>query len=122
MRPAHQAPTASDLVDRDFKRAGPNQLWVTDRNPTREGRVYCAIALDVFSGRVVRWSIDSAPTASLVTKAFGIAIHNRMPDAGTVIHSTHGTQFTSWVFTQRAKASGSTAFNGEHRRLLRQPL
>jgi putative transposase len=51
-------PTAGDLVDRDFARSDPDRLWVTDitEHPTREGKVYCAVVLDVFSRRVVGWS------------------------------------------------------------------
>jgi transposase InsO family protein len=97
--------TALDLVDRDFARTEPDRLWVTDitEHPTREGKVYCAVVLDTFSRRVVGWSIDSRPAASLVTNALGMAIDSRRPAADqTVIHSDQGTQFTSWAFTQRA--------------------
>jgi putative transposase len=61
--------TAADLVDRRFARNEPDQLWVTDitEHRTREGKVYCVVVLDVFSRRVVGWSIDSSPTSSLVT-------------------------------------------------------
>ena len=72
---------------------------------TREGKVYCAVVLDVFSRRVVGWSIDSSPTSNLVTSALGMAIDSRSP-AGTVIHSDQGAQFTSWAFTHRARESG----------------
>ena len=75
-------------------------------HPTREGKVFCCVVLDTFSRRVVGWSIDSLPTAALVTNALGMAISSRNPDAGTLIHSDQGTQFTSWAFTHRAKASG----------------
>jgi transposase InsO family protein len=100
--------TASDRVDRQFQRDHPDQLWVTDitEHPTREGKVYCTVVLDVFSRRVVGWSIDSAPTAALVTNALGMAIQQRQPAEGTVIHSDQGTQFTSWAFTRRALDSG----------------
>ena len=59
--------TASDLVERRFWRDEPDRLWVTDitEHPTREGKVYCAVVLDVFSRRVVGWSIDASPTAAL---------------------------------------------------------
>jgi putative transposase len=99
--------TASDLVERRFERGEPDRLWVTDitEHPTREGKVYCAVVLDVFSRRVVGWSIDASPTAALVTNALGMAIDGRRPD-GTVIHSDQGTQFTSWAFTRRALDSG----------------
>ena len=95
-RPPHQTPTSSDLVERNFARTAPNELWVTDitEHPTREGKVYCAVVLDTFSRRVVGWSIDSAQTSTLVTNALGMAIQNRQPPAGTIIHSDHGTQFT----------------------------
>jgi transposase InsO family protein len=53
--------TAADLVQRQFDRSATDQLWVTDvtEHPTREGKVYCCVVLDVFSCRVVGWSIDS---------------------------------------------------------------
>jgi putative transposase len=99
---------AIDLVDRQFSRTSPNQLWVTDitEHPTREGKVYCAVVLDSFSRRVVGWSIDTAPTAALVTNALGMAIDRRIPPTGAIVHSDQGVQFASWVFTQRAKDSG----------------
>jgi putative transposase len=69
--------------------------------------VYCAVLLDVHSRRVVGWSIDSSQTAALATNALGMAISNRSPlPSGTVIHSDHGVQYTSWAFTRRAKESG----------------
>ena len=99
---------ARDMVDRQFARSGPNQLWVTDitEHPTREGKVYCCVVLDTYSRRVVGWSIDANQTAGLVTSALGMAIDTRRPPAGTVIHSDQGVQFGSWAFTERAKASG----------------
>jgi transposase InsO family protein len=85
---------AADLVDRNFARSGPNELWVTDitEHPTREGKLYCAVVLDSFSRRVVGWSIDATPTAALVTNALGMAIQSRKPTAGTLIHSDQGVQ------------------------------
>jgi putative transposase len=100
--------TAADLVQRRFDRPAPDQLWVTDitEHPTREGKVYCCVVLDVFSRRVVGWSIDSHQATPLVTNALGMAITNRTPIPDqTVIHSDHGSQYTSWAFTQRAKDS-----------------
>ena len=86
-------PTAGDLVDRQFSRDEPDRLWVTDitEHPTREGKVYCAVVLDVFSRRVVGWSIDANPTGALVTNALGMAIGQRNPTPDTVIHSDQGT-------------------------------
>jgi putative transposase len=106
-RPAVRTDTPADLVDRVFTRSEPDQLWVADitEHPTREGKVYCAVVLDTFSRRVVGWSIDSSPTATLVTSALGMAIDNRQPNR-TVIHSDAGTQFRSWAFTQRVRSAG----------------
>ena len=108
-RQMHETPFAGDLVDRQFTREAPDQLWVTDiTETTREGKIYCAVVLDVHSRRVVGWSIDASQTAALATNALGMAIINRAPQpgAGTVIHSDHGVQFTSWAFTRRAQESG----------------
>jgi transposase InsO family protein/transposase-like protein len=109
-RPRIERPDAIalDLVERSFARDARDRLWVTDitEHPTREGRIYCCVVLDVFSRRVVGWSIDSSPTAGLVTNALGMAISSRKPPPGTLIHSDQGTQFTSWAFTHRARASG----------------
>ena len=68
--------------------------------------MYCAVVLDVYSRRVVGWSIDASPTAALVTNALGMAIDSRRPPSGSIIHSDQGVQFGSWAFTDRAKASG----------------
>jgi transposase InsO family protein len=100
--------TADDLVCRDFNRNAPNQLWLTDitEHPTREGRVYCCVVLDAHSRRVVGWSIDTHQASSLVTNALAMAINNRTPSPGTVIHSDHGSQFTSWAFSERVRQAG----------------
>lgn len=83
---------ATDGFDRRFTREGVNQLWVTDitEHPTRKGKIYCAVVLDVCSRRVVGWSINSSPTAALPTCALGTTIDTRRPAAGTIIHSDHG--------------------------------
>ncbi|MEU4538485.1 DDE-type integrase/transposase/recombinase [Streptosporangium sp. NPDC023825] len=101
-------PTAADLVEHRFARGVPNELWVTGitEHPTREGKVCCCVVLDVYSRRVVGWSIDSTQIATLATNALGMAIHHRTPPTGTLIHSDHEVQLISWAFTQRANASG----------------
>ncbi len=74
-------------------------------HPTKEGKLYCCVVLDAHSRKVVGWSIDSTQTAMLVTNALSMAIENRSPE-GTIIHSDHGSQFTSWVFTERIREAG----------------
>jgi transposase InsO family protein len=114
-------PIAEDLVNRDFARTEPNRLWLTDitEHRTREGKVYCAVVLDAFSRRVVGWSIDSSQTSNLVVNALGMAIENRQAE-GVVIHSDHGTQYTSWAFTRRLARLRARAVDGIDRGLLRQ--
>ena len=62
--------------------------------------------LDAFSRRVVGWSISHNPTAALTCNALGMAIEQRDATPDTVIHSDHGTQFTAWTFSERARKSG----------------
>jgi putative transposase len=61
--------------------------------------------LDAHSRRVVGWSIDNHQAASLVTSALGMAINRRKPTE-TVVHTDHGSQFTSWAFSERIKTAG----------------
>jgi putative transposase len=106
-RKRHYVPpqtTATDLVDRQFSRDLPNQLWVTDitEHPTREGKVYCCVVLDACSKMAVGWVIDSSANTVLVVNALTMAIERRRTTNETVIHSDHGVQFTSWGFSERA--------------------
>ncbi len=100
--------TADDLVNRKFHRPGPNQLWVTDitEHPTREGKLYCCCVLDTFSRRIVGWSIDSTQDTRLVMNALDMALKNREPAPGGIVHADHGTQFTSWAFGQKIRSAG----------------
>lgn len=100
--------TTEDLVNRDFTRDGPNQLWMTDitEHPTREGKVYCCAVMDAWSRKIVGWSIDRRPTAAMVNAALGMAIDGRRPVHGTVLHSDHGSQYTAWTFSQRIRDAG----------------
>jgi putative transposase len=100
--------TADDLVNRKFHRLHPNELWVTDitEHPTREGTVYCAAVLDAFSRRIVGWSIDSRQDSNLVVNALDMAIRNRLPEPGGIVHADHGVQFTSWAFGNKIRSAG----------------
>jgi putative transposase len=107
------AQACPDLVNRDFSADEPNRLWITDitEHPTEEGKVYCAAVMDVFSRLIVGWSIAEHMRTELVTDALGMAIVRRRPekqsqDTGTIMHSDHGSQYTSWAFGQRIRAAG----------------
>ncbi len=100
--------TADDLVNRKFHRLRPNELWMTDitEHPTREGRVYCAAVMDAYSRRIVGWSIDSRQDSTLVVNALDMAIRNRRPEPGGIVHADHGVQFTSWAFSNKIRSAG----------------
>jgi len=72
----------------------------------REGKVYCCCVLDTFSRRIVGWSIDTIQNSNLVVNALDMAIKNRQPKPGGVVHADHGAQFTSWAFTDRVRKVG----------------
>jgi putative transposase len=97
-----------DLVRRRFTAEGPDRLWMTDitEHPTREGKIYCCAVIDAFSRMVVGWSIDSRQTGLLVANALGMALNRRAPREGGIIHSDHGVQFASWVFSQKVTEAG----------------
>ena len=98
---------APDLVKRQFSAQGPNRLWVADMTyvPTWAGFIYLAIELDVWSRRVVGWSIGEQMSAELVLAALNMAIAQRRP--GDVIHhSDQGSQYTSVAFGQRCAKMG----------------
>ena len=99
--------TTEDLVNRQFERDGPNQLWMTDitEHPTQEGKIYCCAVLDAWSRKVVGWSIDKRATTAMVNTAIAMAIRQRAPAKGALIHTDHGPQFTSWTFSQTVRAS-----------------
>jgi transposase InsO family protein len=102
------APTCEDLVQRRFTAGGPNELWLTDitEHPTAEGKLYCCVVLDLYSRKVVGWAIDRRCEAVLVNDALTKASASRTTSAATVIHSDHGSQFTSWAFTENARRLG----------------
>ena len=108
IRDQHAEPY-TDLVDRDFVVDGPDELWCTDitEHPTLEGKVYCAAVLDAYSRRIVGWSIDHNMRTALVVDALGMAITRRGPERhSAILHSDHGSQFTSWAFGQRLVDAG----------------
>jgi transposase InsO family protein len=92
------APAHDDLVKRDFTAAGPDELWLTDitEHWTREGKLYLCAIKDVWSNRIVGYSIDSRMKARLAVNAIDNAAARRGGDvAGCILHSDRGSQFRS---------------------------
>ena len=94
-------PVHDDLVERQFTAQEPNQVWLTDisEHNTREGKIYLCAVKDVFSGRIVGYSIDARMKAHLAVTALENAVARRrlegQPVAGCVLHSDRGSQFRS---------------------------
>ena len=98
---------APDLVNRRLVADGPNQLWVADITyvPTWAGFILLAVVLDVWSRRIVGWSIGEQITADLVLAALNMALEQRRPEE-VIHHSDQGGQYTSVSFGQRCDKMG----------------
>ena len=93
-----------DLVNRQFRAARPDELWVADVTyiPTWAGFLYLAIVLDVCSRKIVGWSIESHLRTELVLAALNAALTQRRPRS-VIHHSDHGCQYTSYSFGKRCQ-------------------
>ena len=92
--------TAANVLDRQFVAARPNQKWIADFTYlwTAEGWLYVAAVIDLFSRRVVGWSMKAEMTAQLVTDALVMAIWRRGRPNALLHHSDQGSQYTSEQF------------------------
>jgi len=99
---------ADDLVERQFRPAAPNVLWVADITYLRawEGWVYLAAIQDAYSRRIVGWAMADHMRAELVVDALGMALARRRPQPGLIHHSDQGSQFVSLGFGQAARDAG----------------
>jgi putative transposase len=97
-----------DLVDRAFAAEGPDRLWVADITYLRtwEGWLYLAAVQDVFSRRIVGWSMAEHMRTELVLDALQMALDHRRPEPGLIHHSDQGSQYVSLTFGQTARAAG----------------
>jgi putative transposase len=94
---------APNALDRDFTAEAPNRKWVTDITylPTVQGWVYLAVVLDLFSRKVVGWSIGASLATELVADALRRAIESRRPEGKHLLHhSDRGCQYTSEAYQQ----------------------
>lgn len=100
-----QAQAALDRVDRKFRAAGPDRLWVADITyvPTWSGFLYLAVVLDVYSRRIVGWAMENHLRTELILAALEMALAQRRPQAGLIHHSDRGCQYTSYAFGKRCQ-------------------
>jgi putative transposase len=103
-----------DLVQRNFTAERPDQIWLTDitEHPTVEGKLYCCAIKDVFSNRIVGYSIADRMTAGLAVAALRAAIARRQPTGTVVVHSDRGGQFRSRAFRAVLSAAELTGSMG----------
>lgn len=92
-----RAAIAENVLDRQFAPAGPDQAWASDITyiPTATGWSYLAVILDLYSRKVVGWALDRQMPASLVCEALRMALAQRQPAPGLLLHSDQGCQYTS---------------------------
>jgi transposase InsO family protein len=93
-------PVALNLLNRDFHAEEPNRKWVTDITyiPTKQGWLYLAVILDLYSRMVVGWSMSGICDEKLVEHALEHALARRRPDAGLLHHSDRGSQYTAHAY------------------------
>jgi transposase InsO family protein len=105
---------APDLVERQFAAARPNLVWVGDMTfiRTLAGWLYLAIVLDLYSRRVVGWAMGNSPNENLAVAAVDMALAQRCPDPGLIVHTDQGTPYTSGKYRSHLEAAGLRPSNG----------
>lgn len=110
-RSDRNSPRAPDLVNRRFRAARPNELWVCDFTyvPTWSGFVFTAFVIDVHSRRIVGWRTAASMTTPLVMDALDMAVFSRRDQLvdGVIAHSDAGAQYVSVAYTERLAEIGA---------------
>ena len=108
--PDKAVPCPQDRVNRHFKAARPNQLWVSDFTyvSTWQGWLYVAFVIDVFARRIVGWRVSSSMRTDFVLDALVQALYDRQPEDSDALihHSDRGSQYLSIRYTERLTEAG----------------
>jgi putative transposase len=104
----HNQPVAPNILERDFSPGQPNSTWATDITyvGTRQGWLYLAVVMDLFSRKVVGWSMSENIDRHLVLNALDMALKGRQPPRGLLHHSDRGSQYASADYQQALAARG----------------
>ena len=106
----HQSPIAANLVERRFDEiaTAPDRLWVSDITYiwTWQGWLYLCVFIDVFSRKIVGWSVDDNMETQMVLDALNMAVARRNPGAGLIGHSDRGGQYASDLYRARLAKCG----------------
>ena len=102
---------APKLLEWPFHSPARNRIWVADITyvPTRQGWLYLAAILDVYSRLIVGWAMSDRPQQALASTALAMALTRRRPNAGTIHHSDQGVQYTSKAYRQQLQDAGLVA-------------
>ncbi len=102
----HQQPVFENVLKRGFKVDHPDQVYAGDITYiwTQEGWLYLAVVIDLFSRKVVGWSMSSRMKAQLACDALTMAIWQRRPKPGLIVHSDRGSQYASHQYRRLLKA------------------
>ncbi|RMG61941.1 MAG: IS3 family transposase [Calditrichaeota bacterium] len=105
---SHHLPLARDFVQRAFRASRPDQLWLSDITyiRTREGWLYLNAILDVYSRRIVGWSLSRTLDETLVHHSLDMAFFHRRPGPGTIFHTDRGSQYAATSVRLRLKNEG----------------
>ena len=100
--------SSEDLVGRKFDAEGPNEAWFADITyvKTRQGWLYLALVMDIWSRRIVGWSMGPNITAELADEALKMALARRNPPEGCIHHSDHGSQYVSLLLSKTMRNHG----------------
>lgn len=101
----HSNYISPNLLKQNFNTNSPNEVWVGDITyiSTYEGWLYLAVVLDLYSRKVVGWSMSNRMTSQLVINALEYAIMDRNPETGLIFHSDRGSQYASIDFRKSLK-------------------
>lgn len=99
----HRHQVYDNVLNREFKAEAPNRVWVSDITyvPTKQGWVYLASVMDLFSRKIVGWSMGSRMTKELVLEALDKACRRQQPEPGLIHHSDRGSQYASTEYRER---------------------
>lgn len=104
----HKQPVFENVLKREFAISRPNRAYAGDITYlwTQEGWLYLAVVIDLFSRKVVGWSMSSRMKSGLVCDALKMAVWQRRPEAGLIVHSDRGSQYASKSYRRLLKAHG----------------
>lgn len=104
----HNLPIAPNILNRDFYASNPDEKYVGDITyiATGEGWLYLATVIDLYSRKIVGWSMDDTMKVSLVNDALSMAILHRTPEKGLIWHTDRGSQYASYSHKDLLQKNG----------------